>query len=96
MFFSVHGGFVDPVIARFDREVQFYLAYADYIEPLKAAELAFCYPEASTRCGETAVQGGFDLALPARPPRGLARSFQTTSSSTGGADPRRDGAESGR
>jgi DNA mismatch repair protein MutS len=63
VFFRAHGDFVDPVIARFDREVQFYLAYADYIQPLTAAGLAFSYPVLVDGWGETAVEGGFDLAL---------------------------------
>ena len=71
VFFRLHGGFVDPVIARFDREVQFYLAYADYIEPLKAAELPFSYPVLVEGWGETAVEGGFDLALAGKAPSGL-------------------------
>ena len=32
-----HRDFVDATIARFDREVRFYLAYLEYIAPLRAA-----------------------------------------------------------
>ena len=39
--------FLDPVIVGFDREVQFFIAYLDYIAPFKKAGLRFCYPRAS-------------------------------------------------
>ncbi len=55
--------FVDEQLARFDREVQFYLAYLDYIAPLREAGLMFCYPQVSTRSKETHVTGAFDLSL---------------------------------
>lgn len=60
--FSVqHDSFVDLTIARFDREVQFYLSYLDYIQPLKQSRLPFCYPNVSDT--NTSVTQGFDLAL---------------------------------
>ncbi len=62
-FFDQWQGFTDPVIGRFDREVQFYLAYLDYLRPLQAAGLAFCYPQLSEQPGQTAVTDTFDLVL---------------------------------
>jgi DNA mismatch repair protein MutS len=61
-----HAGFVDPVIDQFDRELQFYLAYLDYVRPLQAAGLAFCYPELSATSKEVLAADTFDLALAAK------------------------------
>jgi DNA mismatch repair ATPase MutS len=58
-----HAHYLDPTIARFDREVQFYLAYLDLVEPLRSRGLAFCYPRVSTKSKEIHVSDGFDLAL---------------------------------
>jgi len=61
-----HERYLEETIARFDREVQFYLAYLEYIAPLKAKGLAFSYPRVSGRSKE--VNGGqtFDLSLAAK------------------------------
>ncbi|MFI5258911.1 MAG: DNA mismatch repair protein MutS [Candidatus Limnocylindrales bacterium] len=56
-----HAGFVDTTIARFDREVRFYLAYLDLIAPLRSAGLPFCYPQVGGSGVE--VEEAFDLAL---------------------------------
>jgi len=57
-----HAGFIDATVARFDREVRFYLAYLDLIAPLRSAGLPFCYPEVGGP-GEVEVDEAFDLAL---------------------------------
>jgi DNA mismatch repair protein MutS len=54
---------VDPAVARFDREVQLYLAYLEYVAPLKAQGLAFCYPAVSNTSKRTRALASFDLAL---------------------------------
>jgi DNA mismatch repair protein MutS len=61
-----HDRFADPVILQFDRELQFYLAYLDYIAPLRAAGLSFCYPALTARSKEIFARETFDLALAAK------------------------------
>ncbi len=58
-----HHEYLDETIRIFDREVQFYLAYVDLMQPLKAAGLQFCYPQISTSSKEVLATDTFDLAL---------------------------------
>lgn len=58
--------YLDPVIRRYDRDIQFYLAYLTYIEPLRRTGLPFSRPQVSaTDKAEQALET-FDLALAAR------------------------------
>ena len=50
-------------LRRADQELQFYLAYLDHIEPLRAAGLRFCYPEVSAASKDVHADDTFDLAL---------------------------------
>jgi DNA mismatch repair protein MutS len=62
-FWEHRRDFVDATIARFDREVQFYLAYLELVAPLRRAGLPFCYPRVSSRSKDVEAEGTFDLAL---------------------------------
>ncbi|MBA8840673.1 DNA mismatch repair protein MutS [Ochrobactrum sp. RH2CCR150] len=50
-------------IKAFDREVQFYTGYLDYIDPLRKAGLEFCYPVVSETSKAVLVDDCFDLLL---------------------------------
>lgn len=58
-----HAAFVDEGIQQAGSELRFYLAYLDYIAPVRAAGLSFCYPEVSASSQEVHAAGTFDLAL---------------------------------
>jgi len=58
-----HEHYLDPAIAAFDREVQFYIAYLEFIERFRRAGLSFCYPRVSARSKEIRADESFDLAL---------------------------------
>ncbi len=61
-FYGVNASYIDKTISRFDREIQFYVTYLEYIEPLKKDGLDFCYPEFTTS-KEIYAKDAFDLAL---------------------------------
>ena len=61
-----HSGFIDDVIATFAREIDFFVAYLAFIDPLKRAGLPFCYPDVSSSNKGTRVTASFDLALAAK------------------------------
>lgn len=58
-----HRDYCDQKIAAFDREIQFYVAYLDYIAPLQRARLPFCHPRLSTTSKAEHGYDTFDLAL---------------------------------
>lgn len=65
-FREEHASFPDPGILRFEREVQFYLAWLDHIGPFRSSGLAFCRPRVSPPPGEVSSTASFDLALAER------------------------------
>jgi DNA mismatch repair protein MutS len=62
-YYASERGYLDPTVARFDREVQFYLAYRELVGRLTAAGLPTCYPEVSAGSKEVAAAATFDIAL---------------------------------
>jgi DNA mismatch repair protein MutS len=65
-FRARHVPYLDKTIWVFDREVQFHVAYLNFIAPMKAAGLEFCYPAVSTDSKQITANGSFDLALAAK------------------------------
>jgi DNA mismatch repair protein MutS len=65
-FRARHARYLGKTIWAFDREVQFYVAYLNFIAPMKAAGLEFCYPVVSAGSKQIKVIGSFDLALAAK------------------------------
>ena len=62
-FFARNINFFDPTIERFDREVQFYLAYIAHMRRIGALGVCFCYPSVSAKSKEERVRQCYDLAL---------------------------------
>jgi hypothetical protein len=62
-FFVRHQGFADPTLMRFDREIEFYIAYLEYMSRFKRAGLRFTYARVSATNKAVHAQEVFDLAL---------------------------------
>ena len=62
-FFAENQDYLDETIAIFDREIQFYIAYLDYIKIIREEDLKFCYPRLTKEEKEIYDYEGFDLAL---------------------------------
>lgn len=61
-FCSRFNHFLEPVLVNFDRELQFYISYLEFIGVLKEKGLRFCYPCVS-EVKSFDISGGYDLAL---------------------------------
>ena len=65
-FCQRHRGYLDRTISVFDREIQFYIAYLDYIAPLRGAGLTLSYPTLSASSKQENAVNTFDVALAAQ------------------------------
>jgi len=63
LFCERQSSFVDETIRDIDREIQFYIAYLEFIAEIKHKGLPFCYPQISTTSREVFDFDAFDLAL---------------------------------
>lgn len=55
--------YLDPTVAEFDREIQFYLAYKEYMTQFEAIDRHFCYPDVSESDKHVYAKDCFDIAL---------------------------------
>ncbi len=62
-FWNSHQNYQDEIVKCFDREVQFYLSYLQFIDGLRRADLPFCYPVVTFTTKDIFSRAGFDLAL---------------------------------
>lgn len=58
-----HASYLDETIGIFDREIQFYLAYLEYMAIFRRVGLKFCYPQVSDDVKEVYDHGGYDASL---------------------------------
>lgn len=58
--------FVDDTVDAFEREIRFYLAWLEYIAPLRAAGLALSLPKVSAESKAISAKQAFDAALAKR------------------------------
>jgi len=84
-FYERHRHFLNPTIRVFDREIQFYVAYLDYINFIQWKGLKFCFPEITQADKEIYSRDGFDIAL-AYQRRTEGETVVTNDFSLGGAE----------
>ena len=62
-FYEKYIDFWDENVLRFDREIQFFIAYLEYISDIRDARFKFCFPNLSSRKKNIAIQNAFDIVL---------------------------------
>jgi DNA mismatch repair protein MutS len=60
---QTHARFQHEGLVRFEREVQFYVAYLGWVDGFRRAGLSFCYPQLSTTSKALECRDAFDPAL---------------------------------
>ncbi len=58
-----HADFRDGTITAFDREIQFYVAYLEYVSAFRRSGLEVCYPQVLADRKDVLSRDGFDPAL---------------------------------
>jgi DNA mismatch repair protein MutS len=62
-FCTRHAEFVDPGIRQLAKELPFYVSYLEYIAPIRAVGLPFCYPEIAATSKQSLARDTFDVVL---------------------------------
>lgn len=62
-FYQTQQQYTDATIITFDNEIQFYIAYLDYIEKIKKNGCSFCYPVVQENSNYINAEDTFDIAL---------------------------------
>ena len=62
-FIKKHDNFLNRCVLKFERELQFYLSYFEFIVPLRDSGFPFCYPKVSEIDKNTYANDMFDIAL---------------------------------
>jgi DNA mismatch repair ATPase MutS len=65
-YYEENRDFINETISLFNREIQFYMAYADYISNISESGLDFCYPVINKTNKEIHAFETFDIALAAK------------------------------
>jgi DNA mismatch repair protein MutS len=65
-FCARYADYEEKPIKIFEREIQFYICFLDYVETFRRAGLKFCYPKITTGSKEIYCDDGFDIALASR------------------------------
>ena len=65
-YVAIHAAETDECLVRFDREIQFYLAWFTHMQACRRRGLEFCYPQVSRTCKAIEGRDVFDLALATR------------------------------
>ena len=62
-FFEENKDFLDSTILDFEKDIQYYIAYLEFIEAFRRRGLPFCYPKINTMTKDEYVRNGFDVSL---------------------------------
>ena len=62
-FCTTNRNYASPVVTRFDREIQFYISYSEFMRGFRHAGLGFCFPAMSDTVKEVFDDEGFDASL---------------------------------